>query len=124
MIYLMTEDTTSALDFWKIVAREKFIKNYEFTIDKVDVGGNTSLLPQLEYISNNIKQNDTVIIIFDNIEENKHFKPADLLKTAKKICEYNNAQLLITNYYCFEEMFLSNPDILNVSSSSFEHRQL
>lgn len=138
MIYIVTEDNTSALSFWKeFMKRSK--EPYEFVLEtlisngELKLGGNWTLKTQIRYADKHIKAKDTLFIAFDTMSlkgtykpiksksntkntENK-FNPGDIIRMGNNLCKGKGCKFIYTLYYCFEEMFIMNDEIINLCSN-------
>lgn len=134
MIYIVTEDNTSALSFWKeFMKRSK--EPYEFVLEtlmnngELKLGGNWTLKAQIKYVTKHIKAKDTLFIAFDTMSlkgtykpvksksntkntENK-FNPGDIIRMGNNLCKGKGCKFIYTLYYCFEEMFLKRNEWYN-----------
>lgn len=132
MIYIVTEDNTSALSFWKeFMKRSK--ESYEFVLEtlmnneELKLGGNGTLKTQIRYVDRHIKAKDTLFIAFDTMSlggtykhvksasntKNK-FNPGDIIKIGDNLCKEKGCKFIYTLYYCFEEMFIMNDEIIEL----------
>lgn len=120
MLYIITEDTNSARAFWKEVA-EVFRGNGNYTLvplpkgkDNKDSGGNTTLKNQINYMMSYAKAQDELLIAFDNISNANNFNTTKFIKWAINKCKVNNISVKFTSYYCFEELYLSYYELIDM----------
>ncbi len=119
MIYVITEDSNSARTFWNIVF-ETFNKEEYKLIDlpSDDKGksysGNKTLDIQVNNALKIMHRGDRLVIIFDNITDEKHFSTRSFLDRTEAKCEALGINLSISTYYCFEEIYLSYKELLNL----------
>ena len=119
MIYLITEDSNSARDFW-IKAFDTFYRG-SYKLVKLPVndkgisfGGNGTIRRQINSIIRTLSRGDTLAIAFDNIKETPSFSPRVLVSDTIKKCRKLGINLNATTYYCFEEMYLSYDETLKM----------
>lgn len=107
MVYIITEDSNSARDFWRIAA-DTFIGmgNYSLEPLPADGGGNTTLQMQVTNVFGKIQANDILFIAFDNIGNTKNFVTSDFLNKTIARCVKKGVCFKFTTYYCFEELYL------------------
>lgn len=141
MIYIVTEDNTSALSFWKeFMKRSK--EPYEFVLEtlmnngELKLGGNGTLKTQIRYVDKHIKAKDTLFIAFDTVslggtykpgksasntkddEDTKNgFNPAEVIRMGNNLCKRKDCKFIYTLYYCFEEIFIMSDELVNLCSS-------
>lgn len=116
MLYIITEDSNSAREFWKCVARTfKGEGRYTMVIPSKGVSGNTTLSNQVMTLFPSLKSGDELFVAFDSILGNKSFDPSKFLINTAGICASKNVQFKFTSYYCFEELYLSYTELLNIS---------
>ena len=116
MLYIVTEDETSALDFWKVVAHVykpqgdyRFIKNQH--------GGNRTLDSKLNMLLKITKKDDEILLIFDNITEVAGFSSNDLITKYLIKCRELGVKFRFIGYYCFEEVILSDDELIDMCDS-------
>lgn len=102
IVHLIFEDTTSAYSFWSEWANE-FLSNSTYYCK---ANGNKGLDREFMRAVESAKIGDTIFLIFDNIVS-ETFDYADFLSNCQSICLKNDINLEFTDYYCFEELFLS-----------------
>lgn len=112
MIYIISEDSGSGLSFWRIFF-ETYFEEYKI-ITNSDNSGNTKLMMQLDETLSNVQEADIVFIAFDKIYSTEGFDTADFLNVAREKCRRKGVKLFVTNYYCFEEIYLSYPELENM----------
>lgn len=124
MLYIMTEDSHSARVFWEIAANT-FRENENYKVlpflnnNNLIMSGNTSLWDQLlNFVNNNTDANAELFIIFDNIEGSYNFNTRTFIKNAVNICRLNNITLKMTDYYCFEELYLSYSELKRLNKDN------
>ena len=127
MIYVVTEDTNSARDFWKIVfhtfldaSQFQFVPLLLNTIG-IPVGGNTMLETMVNIALNQASSGDCLFVAFDNIgspyrlnkKTNKrvNFDSGDFLISTNQKCINMGVEFYFTSYYCFEELYLSYSEL-------------
>ena len=119
MIYFIAEDSNSAHTFWVHVL-ETFADAYtEVNTDAQGrkAYGNSSLESRVNHALTIARPGDSLFIAFDNIgsplapDGNAVFDSGDfILNTAEK-CRQKQVKLYITNYYCFEEVYISYEEL-------------
>lgn len=113
MLYVITEDENSGRYFWcKVVTTFQKEGTYEIVDlpmgkDGKRHGGNTSLEAQVNYVFDKIKEGDTLFIAIDNIGDTRNFYLTEFLDVVQHSCDRLGVALIVTNYYCFEELYLS-----------------
>lgn len=118
MTYIITEDSNSARDFWKIAA-DTFIGAGKYILEPIPAGGsgNTTLQLQVTNVFNKIQANDTLFVAFDNIGNTNNFNPYNFLKTTIERCNRAHVNFKFTTYYCFEELYISYDELVRLSNS-------
>lgn len=117
MLYIITEDSNSARVFWDCAADKfKGKENYELVplpvgSDGKPTGGNTTLESQVNQAIPKLKPGDELLVVFDYIGNTKNFIPGDFIKNTIKKCSKFGASFSFTNYYCFEEIYLSYSEL-------------
>lgn len=106
MFYILCEDSGSGKDFYKGLCRA-FLPNGGYLVD--DTHGNKGYL---SYLDNFINQNklghgDSLLLAFDNVESSKTFDVASIIEFAEDISSKRGVSIFYTEYYCFEEVYLS-----------------
>ena len=119
MIYIVTEDSNSARDFWKIAAELCCKKPFYMMPMTKNSGGNRGLEKRtIEAADKAAKDGcgNIVLSIFDSIDstDNSYFPTKEYIKRAKKYCKAKNVTFKYVRYYCFEEMFLSYDGLCNM----------
>lgn len=122
MTYLITEDTTSGREFWiKVLQTYKTKGTFKVCalpcIEGNEFSGNTTLTKQLIDIECKLNAGDKLLIAFD-MTTSRVFDSTDFLDRAMEICARHNVELNISNYYCFEEIYLSYEELTNLYKSS------
>ncbi len=115
MLYIITEDENSARDFFECVAYT-FKNSNEFTLVPLITknGGNTTLKEQVKSVLRYVNYGDKIMIVFDNIEDTTNFVPAEFIKWLGIKCKEANVNYRITKYYCFEELYLSYDELIDM----------
>lgn len=112
MIYFIAEDSNSAHVFWRKVL-DIFCGNY-IEIDKNMDGkkaySNTQLDNKVDVALQIAQANDTVFVAFDNIGSpltlgKNVFDSADFIQNTMAKCQSKGVGLLLSEYYCFEEVY-------------------
>lgn len=111
IIHIIFEDTTSAFSFWDLWVKEFISSSTCYYI----AGGNQGLEREVKNAIDNSNRGDTLFIVFDNIVSDTFDYTEFLLNCEDVCCDYA-LQLAITDYYCFEELFLSCSTLLDLIS--------
>ena len=109
MIYVISEDEGSGLSFWKIFF-ESYFKEYQIITSNSNAG-NLTLQYQLDEALSRTSANDTIFIAFDKIYSSSGFDTGDFLNVAMEKCRRKSVDLYVTKYFCFEEIYLSYPEL-------------
>lgn len=124
MLYVITEDTNSGREFWRIaltniLGLDKFtIVEFCKNVNGVDITGNHGLERQVnKVLTETAKVGDCIFVALDNIGQHtridpktgtKHgFDSGDFIANTAIKCQNAQVGFLYTAYYCFEELFLS-----------------
>lgn len=118
MVYVITEDSNSARYFWDKAFDTFAHGSYKLLGLPSNKGGNTTLDLQVNNIIDIIREGDTIAVIFDNIEERKTFSPVKFMGKLQKLSKIYNINIIATTYYCFEELYLSYDEILDMYEKS------
>ena len=78
--------------------------------------GNRNIYSKFLEITTNFKEGDIFILFFDNVETIDDYLVVDLIEDIKKYCDKRRVIFRHTDYYCFEELFLTYSGALEVSS--------
>lgn len=119
-IYIVTEDTNSARAFWNSVAMVFRGKDSYIMVpllkgkDNKNSSGNTTLKSQVIHIISHLKTQDELLIVFDNINNANNFNTVSFIKWTISICKCHNIKVRFTSYYCFEELYLSYQELINM----------
>lgn len=122
MIYFMAEDSNSAHTFW-IHVLETFADAYtEVNTDAQGkkVYGNSSLESRVNHALARTRPGDSLFIAFDNIgsplapDGYAAFDSGDFILNTEEKCRQKQVRLYITNYYCFEEVFISYEELESI----------
>ncbi|SES28788.1 hypothetical protein SAMN04487884_12712 [Butyrivibrio fibrisolvens] len=114
MIYIITEDSKSGYDFWKIVF-ETFLDSDDFEI--IVAAGNRFLQKCFnDTLDRCCDLQDSILLIFDNIDDTSNFNPGNLIEYCKESCEEKGVRFYFSDFYCFESIFLSYKEMLNMTS--------
>lgn len=130
MLYIITEDSNSARDFWKCVAKTFRAANTYTLVPLIKnkngkpSAGNTTLNTQVLSILPNLQSGDTLFIAFDNIAATKGFNPYNFINKVHSICNGLGINVKFTSYYCFEELYLSYEEVFNMYSSLSKHNKI
>lgn len=119
MIYFISEDSNSAHTFW-IQVLETFADAY--TEVNTDVQGkkaygNSSLESRVDYALAKARPGDSLFIAFDNIgspltpDGYAAFDSGDFILNTEAKCISRQVKLYTTNYYCFEEVYISYEEL-------------
>lgn len=120
MLYIITEDSNSARVFWEIVVNEFRGKNNYILVplfkgkDSKDSGGNTTLKSQVTQLIDSLNTYDELLVVFDNINNSRNFNKVRFIKWALNICKIYNINIRFTDYYCFEEVYLSYSELIDM----------
>ena len=113
MIYIITEDSCSGYEFWELVCNT-FLE--EGCFELLSGKGNLSLRREFDNVFEKcIDSQDSIILIFDNIANTSKFNPGNLIAECKQKCLDKNILFLYSDFYCFESIFLSYEEILNMT---------
>lgn len=116
MIWLVTEDSNSARDFWTKVF-ETFVGNSGYKINPLKMNngilmaGNKTLKKQVNEVLQQAKENDMLFVVLDNIANTKQFVAADFIRNTANKCKKHNISFWCTRYYCFEELYISYSEV-------------
>lgn len=118
MVYIITEDSNSAREFWKIAA-DTFIGIGKYSLEPIPAGGagNTTLQSQVINVFSKIQANDILFVAFDNIGNTSNFVASDFLNKTIARCKQKNVCFKFTTYYCFEELYLSYEELVRLSNN-------
>ncbi len=120
MLYIITEDSNSARDFWSYAAGVYRIPGTYFMVPLIKGrGGNTTLKEQINSIFSGLKRDDELFIVFDNIGVTKRFNSYDLIMKTSIRCANIGVRFAYTKYYCFEELYLSYNELLKLTDSKY-----
>lgn len=120
MLYIITEDSNSARDFWEYavgVYRNK--GTYTMVPLSGGTGGNTTLKEQISKTFSIIKPNDELFLVLDNIGNTKRFNSYDIINNTAFRCQKLGIRFTYTKYYCFEELYLSYSEVLKLTGSKY-----
>lgn len=114
MIYFISEDSNSAHKFW-IQVLDLFVRDYteiDCDINGNKVSGNTSLYNKVRLALSKACANDILFIALDNISATcknspKVFDIKTFIHNTAYACKKINVDFWITNYYCFEEVYIT-----------------
>lgn len=124
MRYILCEDSGSGRQFYECIKR---------ILDAKDVVirssyGNRNYSVVLEELYDELQRGDKLLLAFDNVESGEKFVPVEIVRDATYTCEQIGAELWLARYYCFEEIFLSCDELINmcrkVSKNRVIHRLL
>lgn len=140
MLYVITEDTNSARDFWKITFKtfldDKKYKFIEFNLasNGATVSGNKALNGLVDKAMLQVQPGDSLFIAFDNIGASSRvnhktgktigFDSGDFLLNTQQKCNLKNVNLFISSYYCFEELYLSYDGLYRLYSEDGKNKTL
>ncbi len=121
MYYLVTEDENSARDFWSIVI-STYVKSGEYEIEPLQKGkgGNTTLRRQVQSVMNRAKSGDVLFVALDNVDNNRYFNTSDFILNTYAQCNAKGVTFRYTEYYCFEEIYLSYSEVIRMSNSKYK----
>ena len=121
MLYIITEDSNSARDFWQCVARtfrsaESFLLvPFPIGSDGRTASGNTTLKAQVLSIFPKLQAGDKVFAAVDCVANNaKGFSAHDFVKWGTRLCMKKGAEFAATSYWCFEDLYLSYDEVLTM----------
>lgn len=109
MIYLVTEDENSGREFWiKVLQTFQLDGTYKIMDLLVNCegkayGGSGALRDQIDKTLEDVCTGDTIVIILDVAND----RIIQLLRNIKYECDIRKVSLMYTNYFCFEELYLS-----------------
>lgn len=110
MHYILCEDEKSGKIFFENIS--SIFKNVSCDIRSTK--GNTNYNNYLNSILKMLKRGDSLLLAFDNIGSKKGFNPSEIILKAKTACLGVGAKLWVTKYYCFEELYLSYTEFINM----------
>lgn len=118
-LVIVTEDSKSGFEFWKSVNKE--ILGSRASV--IHAHGIDSLSNKISELikHNRIAEHDSLLIALDNTDSMKVDGQIDIIMRLIKPIKLKH--LLVTTYYCFEEVFLSFTDILawlNIKTEQWE----
>ena len=116
MIYIITEDSNSARNFWEH-AVSVFAKSGSYVFVDSNIWGNTSLDKRTRDVVREANEGDIIAVLFDCIENTRDFKPKRFIRNMLRLCKSKGIAFRYNTYYCFEEMFLSYNELLKISNS-------
>lgn len=130
MLYVITEDSNSGRDFWKVAfgvlmnAGEYKVVDFLKNSNGDDITGNYSLDAQVDEVLRYAKPGDSIFVALDNIgsstrlnsKTNKSigFDSGDFVNNTMYKCQQASVGLYISSYYCFEEVYLSYIELENL----------
>lgn len=115
MLYIITEDSKSGYEFWKIVF-ESYLKDNEYII-KVAAGNQSLRKTFIDTLDNCHDSKDSILLIFDNIDDTSSFNPGNLIEYCAASCRDKGVCFYYSDFYCFESIFLSYKELLNMTSN-------
>ena len=120
MLYVVTEDKNSARVFWTAIVK-CFCAEESYEIVELpkaengqSYGGNTTLNQQISEVFQKIQPQDELFVAFDVIMPTRQFNPVDFLDKIIRRCELKKVKLYVTSYYCFEELYISYSELINM----------
>ena len=120
MLYIITEDSNSARDFWEYAASVYRNKGtYMMVPLPRGTGGNTTLKSQINKVFGVIQPNDELFLVLDNIGSTKRFNSYDIIINTARRCQILGIRFTYTKYYCFEELYLSYSEVLKLTNSKY-----
>lgn len=118
-MYIITEDSNSARDFWQCVAQtfrtvDSFLLvSFPIGSDGQTASGNTTLKAQVLGIFPKLQAGDKVFVAVDCVANNtKGFIAHDFVKWGTRLCMKKGAEFVATSYWCFEDLYLSYDEVL------------
>lgn len=115
MLYIITEDSKSGYEFWKIVF-ESYLKENEYIINVA--AGNRSLRKTFNDTLDDCQDSsDSILLIFDNIDDTSSINPGNLIEYCEASCREKSVCFYFSDFYCFESIFLSYKELLNMTSN-------
>ena len=118
-MYIITEDSNSARDFWQCVAQtfrsvDSFLLvSFPIGSDGQTASGNTTLKAQVLSIFPKLQAGDKVFVAVDCVANNtKGFIAHDFVKWGTRLCMKKGAEFVATSYWCFEDLYLSYDEVL------------
>ena len=107
-MYIITEDSNSARDFWQCVAQtfrsvDSFLLvSFPIGSDGQTASGNTTLKAQVLGIFPKLQAGDKVFVAVDCVANNtKGFIAHDFVKWGTRLCMKKGAEFVATSYWCF-----------------------
>lgn len=87
MFYIVTEDKNSARDFWEAaVSVHRSPGTYMMVPLIHNEGGITTLLRQVQNLSDTLMSGDELLVVFDYVKITKDFNPYDLVANTESLC--------------------------------------
>ena len=124
MLYIITEDSNSARDFWKCVA-DTFRGQGKYIMVALpkdargnDVAGNTTLDSQVISVFPQLQSGDELFVVFDNVANNNGFNVVNFINKVTSLCNSMGIKFKYTGYYCFEEVYLSYTELIRMYSNT------
>ena len=115
MLYIIIEDSNSGYEFWEIVFKS-FLKSDEYIIKSA--AGNQSLIRLFKDTLDICRDlGDSILIVFDNIDDTSSFNPGNFVSYCKDCCEDKGVRFYFSDFYCFESIFLSYKEMLNMTAN-------
>ena len=111
MFYIFCEDGGAGKAFFEGFCKT-FLTRNDYMVETSN--GNTGYIKSLnEFIkSKNIKNGDSLLLAFDSVESRKSFDVFSIIDFADRVASERGIRTYYTEYYCFEEIFLSYDGLL------------
>jgi len=121
MLYLVSEDRNSGLYFWDTVAKTfKGEEKYRIAGDKI-TGGNKNIENVFNTIKSKLEEGDQVFIILDQIvDSDDNIRIRNILRRIRRECTSRKVGVKVTSYYCFEELYLSYDEVIDMYSKCYK----
>lgn len=115
MVYLLTEDKGSGLQFWNFICNTLFYGRVE-VLEWDKNPNNTKLMKYALNIEDTV---NTYIIVLDNVVDSKSLE-SELDEFYMKLEEKNMSNILILDFICFEYCILSFTDFIDWVFEQFD----
>ena len=100
MLYIVTEDSKSGFQFWEAI--KKIILDDSVNASIISACGIDGIISTVNSL--NLKSTDTLLMCLDN---KGTYQVKVVIKSVKQKAKNLGVRLIITDYYCMEEIFLS-----------------
>lgn len=120
MLYIITEDSNSAREFWDKAASVYRGAGTYTMVPLLKGGGNTTLKAQIDEAFTFMESGDELFLVIDNIGRIHNFWSRDIISKTNVRCMRKGIRFAYTKYYCFEELYLSYSELLNMSNNKYK----